>query len=98
MLPCWSSNVRYRRISIRISILCGFTNYYTIFRPFKIKFTSKLINDILKVLQKLLRCFNGTENSTSFVFPSSDVFPVILLLYLKDSEFIVRSELLGSSL
>ena len=51
----------------------------------KVKDTSQLINDISKVLQKLLRCFNGTENSTSSVFPSLAVFPVILVLYLKDS-------------
>ena len=57
--------------------------------PIKIKNTSQLINDISKFFQKLLKCFNGTENSTSFVFPSLAVFPVILVLYLKDSEFVI---------
>ena len=53
----------------------------------KDKDTSQLINGISNVFQKLLRCFNETENSTSFVFPSLAVFPVILALYLKDLEF-----------
>ena len=37
-----------------------------------------------------LRCFNGTENSASLVFPSA-LFPVILVLYLKDSELVIGS-------
>ena len=43
------------------------------------------------VPQKLLRCFNGTEISTSFVFPLLAVFPVILVLYLKELEFVIGS-------
>ena len=56
-----------------------------------------IINGMFKVLQKLLKCFNGTtilRFFLVFVFsclvfsPTSrfafDVFPVILLLYLKD--------------
>ena len=56
----------------------------------KIKDTSQLINVISNALQKLLRCFNGTENST-FLFPSFAVFLVILVLYLKNSEFVIGS-------
>ena len=58
---------------------------------FKFKDTSQLIHGISNVLQKLFKCFNGTENSTAFVFPSLVVFPVILVLYLKDSEFVIES-------
>ena len=53
--------------------------------------TSQLINDISIVLQKLLRCFNGTENLPAFVFLLLAVFPVMLVLYLKDSEFVIGS-------
>ena len=52
--------------------------------------TSQLINDISIVLQKL-RCFNGTENLPAFVFLLLAVFPVMLVLYLKDSEFVIGS-------
>ena len=34
----------------------------------KVTDTSQLINGIFNVFQKLLKCFNGSENSTSFVF------------------------------
>ena len=57
----------------------------------KVKSTSQLISGTSDVLQKLLRCFNGTENSTSFIFSWPAVFPVILVLYLKDSEFVIGS-------
>ena len=58
----------------------------------KDKDTSHLINGISNVLQKLLKCFNRTENSTCFVFASSAFFfPVILALYLKDSELVIGS-------
>ena len=57
----------------------------------QVKDTLRLINGICNVLQKLLRYFKGTENSSSFVFPSSAVFPVILVLYLKDSESFIGS-------
>ena len=47
----------------------------------KIRLTSQLINDISRVLQKLLKCFNGTVISTSFVLPL-EVFPIIFALFL----------------
>ena len=47
----------------------------------KTRLTSQLINDISRVLQKLLKCFNGTIISTSFVLPLS-VFPIIFTLFL----------------
>ena len=56
-----------------------------------IKYTLQLTNDVSNVFEKLLRSFNGTGNSTSFVFPSLAIFPVILSLYLKDSEFVIGS-------
>ena len=74
----------------------------------KIRFTSQLINVInfmctSKVLQKMLKCFNGTKVLRSFLVfvffysmfsPFSwfvfDVFPVMLSLYLKDSEFVLK--------
>ena len=60
------------------------------------KLTSQLINDISRVLQKLLKNFNGTITSTSFVLPSAGVFPVIFILDLNDSDCVMLS--LGSSL
>ena len=50
------------------------------------KLTSQLINDISRVLQKLLKNFNGTIISTSFVLPGAGVFPVISILDLNDSD------------
>ena len=49
--------------------------------------TSQLINGISKLLQKLLKCFSGITTS-AFVNESlfCGIFPVILVLYLKDSE------------
>ena len=41
------------------------------------KLTSQLINGISRVLQKLLKCFNGTIISTSFSLPAAGVFLVI---------------------
>ena len=64
----------------------------------KINCTSQFISGIFRLLQKLLKYFRGI---TSFAFVNeslfSDVFPVILVLYLKDSELKQRG-LLGSSL
>ena len=64
----------------------------------KINSTSQLISGTFKLLQKLLKYFRGI---TSFTFVNkslfSGVFPVILVLYLKDSELEERG-LLGSSL
>ena len=57
---------------------------------------SQLINDISRVLQKLLKYFNGTAISTSFVLPAAGVFPVILILNLNDSDCVILS--FGSSL
>ena len=62
----------------------------------KIRLTSHLINGVSRVRQDLLKYFNGTIISTSFVVPLSGVFPVIFILYLNDSEFSMLS--LGSSL
>ena len=61
-----------------------------------IKLTSQLIKDISRVLQKLLKYFNGTIISTYFSLPEAGVFPVIFILDLKDSEFAKLS--FGSSL
>ena len=47
---------------------------------------SQLINGISRVLQKLLKYFNGTAISTSFVLPAAGVFHVILILNLDDSD------------
>ena len=61
-----------------------------VFISVKIQFLDQVTsNGISNVLQKLLRCFN----ETSFVFPPLPVFPVLLVLYLKDSEFIKGSEI-----
>ena len=57
---------------------------------------SQLINDISRVVQKLLKYINGTAVSTYFVLPAAGVFPVILVLYLNDSDCVVLS--FGSSL
>ena len=62
----------------------------------KMRLTSQLINGISRVLQKLLKYFNGTIISTSFVLPSAGVFPVIFILDLNDSESAKLS--FGSSL
>ena len=62
----------------------------------KIKFTSQLINDISRVLQKLPKYFNVTIISTSFVLTSAGVFSVIFVLDLNYSESVKSS--FGSSL
>ena len=48
--------------------------------------TSQLFYGISRVLQKLLKYFNGTIISTPFALPSLGVFPVIFILDLNDSE------------
>ena len=58
---------------------------------FKMRLMSQLISGISKVLQKLRNCFNGTAISTTVVLPSAEVFPVILILDLNDSEFIITA-------
>ena len=62
----------------------------------KIRLTSQLINDISRVLQKLLKYFNDTIILTSVVLPSGRVFPITFTLDLNDSEFAELS--CGSSL
>ena len=52
---------------------------------------SQLINGISRVLQKLLRYFNGTPISASFVLPAAGVFPVILISYSNDSDCVIIS-------
>ena len=60
------------------------------------RLTSQLIHGISRVLQKLLRYFNGTIISTSFSLPVAGAFPVIFILDLNDSEYAKLS--FGSSL
>ena len=50
------------------------------------RLTLQLINSISRAFQKLLKYFNGTIISTSFVLPIAGVFPVIFTLDLNDSE------------
>ena len=57
----------------------------------KIRLSSQLINDILRVLQKLIKYFNGTDSSTFFVLQTSGSFPVILILDLNDSDSVILS-------
>ena len=53
---------------------------------------------IFKIFQKLLKCFGGITNFASVnESVSSGVFPIMLVLYLKDSELEERGSL-GSSL
>ena len=52
----------------------------------KMRLISQLIDEISRVLQKLVKCFNGTAISTFFVLPSAGLFPVIFILDLKNSE------------
>ena len=49
---------------------------------------SQLISGISRVLQKLLKYFDGTTISTSLVLPAAGVLPAILTLDLNDSEFV----------
>ena len=49
---------------------------------------SQLISGISRVLQKLLKYFDGTAISTSLVLPAAGVLPAILTLDLNDSEFV----------
>ena len=52
---------------------------------------SQLINGVSRVLQKLLKYFNGTAILTSFVLSAAEVLPVILILYLNDSDSVILS-------
>ena len=44
----------------------------------------QLIKGISRVLQKLLKYFNGIAILTFFVLPSAGFFPIILILDLND--------------
>ena len=57
---------------------------------------SQLIKGISRVLQKLLKYFNGITILRSFVLKLAGVFPVIFTLNSNDSEFTILS--FGSSL
>ena len=61
----------------------------------KIRLTSQLTKGISRVLQKLLKYFNGTIISTPFVLPAAGAFPFIFILDLNDSDCAMLS--LGSS-
>ena len=54
------------------------------------------MGDISRVLQTLVKYFNGAIISTSFVLPAAGVFPVIFILDLNDSDYVML--LLESSL
>ena len=55
------------------------------------RLTSQLINGISRILQKLLKYFNGTIISISFVLPSTGVFAAIFILDLNDLESVKLS-------
>ena len=55
------------------------------------KLTSQLVNGISRVLQNLLKYFNGLAISTCFVLPAAGVFPVIFILDLNDSDCVMVS-------
>ena len=55
----------------------------------KISSTPQLIKGISRVLQKLLKYFNGTTISVPFISPSSLVLPVIFVLNLDESVVLV---------
>ena len=57
---------------------------------------AQFVNGISRVLQKLLKYFNGTTISMFVLLSASGVFSVILILYVNDSEFTILS--FGSSL
>ena len=52
---------------------------------------SELIYYISRVLQKLLKYFNGTAISTSFLLTAGGAFPVIFILHLKHSDGVILS-------
>ena len=56
----------------------------------KIRFISQLINGMSSVLQKLLKYFNGTTISASFVVLTPSNFPVMLVLQSKDFETLME--------
>ena len=54
-----------------------------------------MINGIWRVLEKLLKYFNGTAISTFLVLTGAGFFPATVVLYLNDSDCVMLS--LGSS-
>ena len=56
---------------------------------------SQLIKYISRVIQKLLKYFNGNVILTFFVLPSVVDFPVILILDLNDLEFVTTLAVLS---
>ena len=55
----------------------------------KLRLISQFIEDISRVLQKLLKYFNGTAILTSFVLPLSVFLSIIITLDRNDSEFVI---------
>ena len=55
------------------------------------RLTSQLIDGISKVLQKLLKYFNGNITSTYFVLPAAGLIPVIFTLDSNVSESVKLS-------
>ena len=87
MFTCWSI---FSRLSPSVDAV--FKSVKTQFLgQVKVKVTLQLITGRSNYLQKLLRCFNGAKNPNLFVFSLLAVFPVILVLYLKYSEFLIGS-------
>ena len=95
-LSPWAALAAYVVISVKIQLS----------DQFKVKNTLQLIKGMSKFLQKLLKCFNGTTIFrfflvfvflctvfSSFSRFSFNVFPIILLLYLKDWKFVMGSAL-----
>ena len=52
----------------------------------QLRFVSQLIKDIPRVLQTLLKYFNGAVISTFFLLLPAGVLPVVLILNLTDLE------------
>ena len=52
---------------------------------------SQFIIGVSRVLQKLLKYFNGTAILTLFVLSSSGGYPAILILDLNDSDSVILS-------
>ena len=47
---------------------------------FNLRLILQVVKGVSRVLQKLLKYFNGTVSSTFFVLPATGAFPVILIL------------------
>ena len=62
----------------------------------RMRLISKLIKEIWRFVQKLLKYFDGTAISTPSVLPSPGIFPVIFTLVLNDSQSV--KVIFGSSL